>query len=112
MSGAGAAVGLILGGWLTGTSPEILGIVVDYYWILWKGRQPYPAAPGSDLRNVLKGLYLQQAFTRFTMEQQRRDPAEWGAAFRAFLAATQPADLDGPTQPPGVIRSKLSGDAA
>ncbi len=29
MSGAGAAVGLILGGWLTGTSPEILGIVVD-----------------------------------------------------------------------------------
>ena len=29
MSGAGAAVGLILGGWLTGTSPEILGVVVD-----------------------------------------------------------------------------------
>jgi len=90
----------------------IAGLVIDYYWILWKGRQPYPAAPGSDLRNVLKGLYLQQAFTRFTMEQQRRDPAEWGAAFRAFIAATKPADLDGPTQPAGVIRSKLSGDAA
>lgn len=29
MSGAGAAVGLILGGWLTGTSPEVFGIVVD-----------------------------------------------------------------------------------
>ncbi len=29
MSGAGAAVGLILGGWLTGISPEILGIEVD-----------------------------------------------------------------------------------
>ncbi len=29
MSGAGAAVGLILGGWLTGTSPEIFGIVID-----------------------------------------------------------------------------------
>jgi EmrB/QacA subfamily drug resistance transporter len=29
MSGAGAAVGLILGGWLTGTAPEIFGIVVD-----------------------------------------------------------------------------------
>jgi EmrB/QacA subfamily drug resistance transporter len=29
MSGAGAAVGLILGGWLTGTSPEILGLEVD-----------------------------------------------------------------------------------
>jgi EmrB/QacA subfamily drug resistance transporter len=29
MSGAGAAVGLILGGWLTGTSPEFFGMVVD-----------------------------------------------------------------------------------
>jgi EmrB/QacA subfamily drug resistance transporter len=29
MSGAGAAVGLILGGWLTGTEPNILGIAVD-----------------------------------------------------------------------------------
>ena len=29
MSGAGAAVGLILGGWLTGTMPEIYGTVVD-----------------------------------------------------------------------------------
>src|SRR5918995_1091224 len=29
MSGAGAAVGLILGGWLTGTSPEILGLEID-----------------------------------------------------------------------------------
>ena len=29
MSGAGAAVGLILGGWLTGTSPEVFGVVVD-----------------------------------------------------------------------------------
>ncbi|MDV3459143.1 hypothetical protein RZN05_19255 [Sphingomonas sp. HF-S4] len=90
----------------------ILGLVIDYYWVLWKGRQPYPASPGADLRNVLKGLYLQQAFTRFAMEQQRRDPAERGAAFRTFLAATRPADLDGPTQPAGVIRSKLPGDGA
>ena len=29
MSGAGAAVGLILGGWLTGTNPDILGLSVD-----------------------------------------------------------------------------------
>ncbi len=29
MSGAGAAVGLILGGWLTGTMPEILGMEID-----------------------------------------------------------------------------------
>ncbi len=29
MSGAGAAVGLILGGWLTGLTPEILGTTID-----------------------------------------------------------------------------------
>lgn len=29
MSGAGAAVGLILGGWLTGISPQLLGVDVD-----------------------------------------------------------------------------------
>ncbi|MET3711674.1 hypothetical protein ABIC65_002383 [Sphingomonas trueperi] len=90
----------------------VLGLVIDYYWILAKGRQPFPAAPGSDLRNVLKALYLQQAFTRFAMEQLRRDPATWGAAFRTFLTETRPADLDGPTQPAGVIRSSLPGDAA
>ena len=89
----------------------ILGLIIDYYWVMAKGRQPYTASPGADLRNVLKGLYLQQAFTRFAMAQQRRNPAKWGAEFRKFLAATKPGDLDGPTQPPGVIRSKLR-DAA
>lgn len=97
--------------WL-GLGLLILGLVIDYYWVLAKGRQPFPAAPGSDLRNVLKALYLQQAFTRFATAQQHRDRADWGAAFRAFLAETRPGDLDGPTQPPGVIRSKLGGDAA
>jgi EmrB/QacA subfamily drug resistance transporter len=29
LSGAGAAVGLILGGWLTGTTPEIFGVAID-----------------------------------------------------------------------------------
>ena len=29
MSGAGAAVGLILGGWLTGSTPELFGTTID-----------------------------------------------------------------------------------
>jgi hypothetical protein len=90
----------------------IVGLVIDYKWVLHKGNQPFPAAPGTSLRHVLKGLYLQQAFTRFAIEQQQKDPAQWGAAFRAFLDANRPADLDGPTQPPGVIRSRLPGDVA
>lgn len=90
----------------------IVGLVIDYKWVLHKGNQAFPAAPGTSLRHVLKGLYLQQAFTRFAIEQQHRDPAQWGGAFRAFLDANRPADLDGPTQPPGVIRSRLPGDVA
>lgn len=90
----------------------IVGLVIDYRMVLRKGAQPFPAAPGTSLRHVLKGLYLQQAFTRFAIDQQHNDPAQWGAAFRAFLDANRPADLAGPTQPPGVIRSPLPGDAA
>jgi hypothetical protein len=61
---------------------------------------------------VLKALYLQQAFTRFAAEQQDRDFAASGAAFREFLARNDPANLDGPTQPAGVIRSTLPRTAA
>ena len=90
----------------------ILGLVIDYQLVLRKGAQAFPAAPGTSLRHVLKSLYLQQAFARFAVEQQHRDPAQWGAAFRAFLDTNRPADLAGPTQPAGVIRSQLPGDAA
>lgn len=90
----------------------LAGLLIDYRLVMHKGNQAYTAAPGTSLRHVLKSLYLQQAFTRFAVEQQHRDPAQWGAAFRAFLDASRPADLDGPTQPPGVIRSRLPGDPA
>lgn len=90
----------------------VLGLAVDYQLIMRKGAQAFPAARGTTLRHVLKSLYLQQAFTRFAIDQQHRDPAEWGGAFRGFLERTRPADLNGPTQSPGVIRSHLSGDAA
>ncbi|MCW3846039.1 hypothetical protein OF829_02230 [Sphingomonas sp. LB-2] len=123
---AGPAIAILagIGAWLGWTEPLSrgwtialwamlpVGLLIDYGWIMWKGNQPYPATPDANLRNVLKGLYLQQAFTRFAIEQQHRDPADWGKAFRAFLDANRPADLDGPTQPPGVIRSRLPGDAA
>lgn len=90
----------------------LAGAYIDYRIVMAKGAKPFPAAPGTSLRNVLKGLYLQQAFTRLAPQQQGRTQAEKGAAFRAFLAANKPGDLDGPTQPPGVIRSKIAGDGA
>jgi hypothetical protein len=103
-------------GWCTaillGIVLALLGLLIDYWLVMRKGRKPFPPAPNSTLRDVLKALYLQQAFTRFAAEQQDRDFAASGAAFREFLARNDPANLDGPTQPPGVIRSTIPRTAA
>jgi hypothetical protein len=89
----------------------IAGLAIDYRLVLRAGARAFPAAPGTSLRHVLKSLYLQQAFARFAISLQHRDRAEWGAAFRTFLTTHRPTDLDAPTQPAGVIRSRLPGDA-
>lgn len=96
-------------GW--GTAAVTLGLLIlavlgDYRFVSWKGMQPFPANPDATLRHVLKGLYLQQAFVRFAL-RQGDDQTARGAAFRAFLRDARPDDLDGPTQPPGVIRSSF-----
>ncbi len=57
MSGAGAAVGLILGGWLTGTSPEILGMEVDGWRLTF-------------LINVPIGLFAALLAPRFLNESE------------------------------------------
>jgi hypothetical protein len=84
-------------------------LFVDYRLILRRAAQPFATAPGSSLRHVLKALYLQQAFTRFAIGRQGADPATLGPAFRTFLEAHKPADLDRPTQAPGIIRSHFPG---
>lgn len=88
----------------------ILLLVLAYLRVMRRGAKSFPAAPGTSLPHVLKALYLQQAFTRFAIAQQGCDPTQSGAAFRAFFETHRPANLAGPTQPPGVIRSRLPGD--
>lgn len=68
-----------------------------------KGDKPFPASPGSDLRSVLKALYLQRQFTSFAVAAQGTSDAKLFDAFRQFLAEHRPGDLAGPTQPPGTI---------
>lgn len=87
----------------------ILTLLFDYLFVSWWGMRPFPANPDATLRHVLKGLYLQQAFVRFATQHQATGQTERGAAFREFLAANRPADLTGPTQPPGVVKSAMSG---
>jgi hypothetical protein len=82
----------------------LLGLLFDYWLIMSRGSKPFPSSD-APLKQVLKSLYLQQAFTRFATEQQGQDAAAVGPAFRAFLHKYAPDDLDNPTQPPGVVRS-------
>jgi hypothetical protein len=105
--GLGLFLLIVLGAALVG-----LGLWYDVNLINRLGAQPFPTAPNSTLRDVLKALYLQQAFTRFAIATQGKRPGELHAAFVAFVAATRPSDLDGPTQPPGVVRSQLAPEAA
>jgi hypothetical protein len=96
-------------GWLVWVAAAILGLAAGAYaaykLIMSRGARPFPTAPNSDLKSVLKGLYLQQNFTRFAIAQQGAAPDALHAAFGRFLAEVRPADLDKPTQPPGVLQS-------
>jgi hypothetical protein len=67
------------------------------------GSRPFPAAPNSDLKSVLKAIYLQQRFVDFAIKMQPAEPAALHEAFRAFLAEHKPGEPE-PTQAPGVIR--------
>jgi hypothetical protein len=77
----------------------------DYAMVMAQGAQPLPTAPNSTLKDVLKALYLQQAFSRFAVAHQGSTTAELRAAFADFAARHRPGDVEGPTQAPGVIRS-------
>jgi len=70
-----------------------------------RGARPFPTAPDSDLKSVLKGLYLRQMLTRFAIENQGAEPQALYDAFGKFLGEVRPGDVDGPTQVPGVLRS-------
>jgi hypothetical protein len=114
----GFIAGLLLGwragwpwwGWLLAAlALTALGVYVSYLWVMARGARPFPAAPHASLRNVLKALYLQQAFARFAADNQGAAPAQLRAAFDQFVADARLDDLDDRTQPPGVVRSAIGG---
>jgi len=76
-----------------------------YRLVLRRGRHPFPAAPDSDLKSILKALFLQQHFLDFAVDAQGMDAGALHDAFGRFLATCQPLTLDEPTQQPGTIRS-------
>jgi len=53
------------------------------------------------LKEQLKGLYLKQEFARFAFENQGKPAPELQAAFRQFVARTQPKNVASPSWRPG-----------
>jgi hypothetical protein len=96
--------------WLSWWGLTLIGLVatVVVIWLLYRavmaaGLKPFPTAPDSDLKSVLKAIFLQQRFVEFVVEHQGKDAAALYAGFGAFLEQYQPSNPDGPTQTPGVI---------
>ena len=88
----------------------LLGLAVPLLWqmLLRWGNRPWPAVPGTDLRSVLKALYLQNAFLEMAETWQNRSgggPHSLRQHFRAFLHEVQPGDLECPSLRPGRIHS-------
>lgn len=91
-----------VGIWILGIALIVLlALWIAYNVVMAKARKPFPTAPNSDLKSVLKSLYVQQHFTDLMIEAQTLDDAALHARFGAFLAATRPDDLASPTQAPG-----------
>ena len=105
-AGSGRGVGSIIGAALLALIVALaVAIWAAYRFVVARGSKPFPTVPNSDLRTVLKALFLQQQFARFAMAQQGATPDALHAAFATFAATCRPGDLAAPTQAPGVIRS-------
>jgi hypothetical protein len=88
----------------------VIALTVLYVAVMAAGAKPFPAAPDSDLPTVLKSLHLQRAFTHFAIGSQMQAVGTDAASaqklyddFAKFIADNKPANLDDPTQAPGVI---------
>jgi len=80
-----------------------VGLCVIYRLVMTRGEQPFPMAPNSDLRSVLKALYLQRELIGFAIAMQGKPPADLTSAFGAYLQKNQVGNVDSPTQQPGTI---------
>lgn len=88
---------------ILGLAPVGLKLFLMYSAVMREGNKPFPTAPDSDLKSILKALYLQQQFTAFAIDNQGVSDATLQKNFGKFLDTCKPGDLDDPTQPPGVI---------
>jgi hypothetical protein len=103
---SGRGLGMIIGSVvLAMLVAAAIAVWAAYCFVVARGSKLFPAAPGTDLRTILKALYLQQHFTRFAIAQQGASPDDLHRAFGDFTRTHRLDDIAEPTQAPGVIRS-------
>lgn len=61
----------------------------------------FNGSTGDSLAEQLKALYLKQEFTRFVYRNQGLSAAQLQTNFKAFVEATEPSNLEGPSWTPG-----------
>ena len=100
------------GGLLSGIGWAISSILVALYaaylMIITHGHRAFPQAPNSDLKSVLKALYVQRQLIQFAVAQQKPSAPDLFDAFRAFVNRVELNNLDRPTQKPGTISGMIS----
>ena len=79
------------------------GLAAAYWLIMTRGYKAFPAAPNSDLKSILKALYLQRQLISFIIRNQGGTAAQLHAAFDTFLKSVAVNDTDTPSQAPGTI---------
>ncbi len=85
-----------------------LGVTVflAYRGIMNHGKKPFPMPLKSDLKSVLKSLYLQQELTDFAITNQGCKAQQLHDEFGKFLEQSKPESVKKPTQQPGTIRAE------
>ena len=90
----------MLGLYAAGIAAAIAAI---YALVMVRGGKAFPAAPDSDLKTILKALYLQRQFIRLAIDVQGAAAQSLYDAFGNFLKTTQPGNLASPRQAAGTI---------
>lgn len=96
-------------GWVPLGSVLLGVLLLPVCWQLFLSRanRPWSAEPGTDLRSVLKALYLQERFQRMAEAWQNRPAAGLSLRdhYHRFLQEERPHDLGAPTLMPGEIHT-------
>tara|TARA_R110002096_G_scaffold257381_1_gene450747 strand:+ start:68501 stop:69481 length:981 start_codon:yes stop_codon:yes gene_type:complete len=92
--------------WLnSGLFGIVFALIFAYLFVMIKGGKAFPAAPNSDLKTVLKSLYLQQKLVNFAIKNQAVTDQQIFDNFGQFIVDHEPDNMDKPTQGAGLIAS-------